>query len=1108
MIDTKKQAENAFGKGLVMDSHPINADNNTLSNCLNGTLITYNGNENMLQNDMGNGRVETAYLPPGYVPIGIKEHGGIIYVASYNPLTNRGQVGSFPSPERNISSAEKGDSALVINPKETFGFDITNGVDTLYKKYIVLNDNTLRPGDKFAIGFNSPNTNYEDLVKYISDFNNSGQQLLTLGVSVRDSNGNLQDITEDLKRFNDKGTEVDSGGYFMSLNSNLQEEETVDSLRQKLTGFNIYGGRLSGELYLTAELVSIDNYELAISGQVDESTNIGSLNFTGTFDTPLQNIFKGVQVQLQQTGSSKQDINGYVEGYTSYSGNKGKHSFNLTSIPKDSKISYTVTPLLTYGKLDSIAKSGIIDMSLIGTGKIELSEWRYYNDVTSGKLYLSWGLNTYLRQGAISDELIDDIQFIFYRYDGSSFTEYTSVTAKKRKNYNGNFIENISYDQLPLGQLYLTQIQIKSIYNDVPSYKYFYKFLYTSAYFNDYYTLGEVLDFSTISINLNLKANIELEQSKQFYEDGAITSSPYTYINKEPESFYDTYPFYYVKDRKGVTEYNIVTDYYLEYSNQRAQDLPFSFNEEAVNVTHSISSSKAVVENLDVDYSNSNLLGGFIKENMELGSEAENHTLYKTESLSKDKLSVSINTVSKYLATKGEAQAISSDASSGFRSYMHEENFKSIFGYAQGETGVMTKPRYGLATRIGRKNNSSKLAYWIVEYSGDYLADAQPVIVSENLSTGSTHRRWADNMFPQVVNGLNASINTFPQIFFWIGGLPKEAGGVNGNSKGHSKLITRKGNLDSNDYNLILWKDYDRKEYYILNEFFSKSSATNNGLASLQKIFKNLYINQDFLYTGNMYKSSDYAYTQYYDISYVGNLKSIINAVDGKSKIDTSFNETSIKALIKGITEWTVNESGNEVTKVADLSSFTSQSQPNLQVSVNISGDVTNTFDFMIGSDYISEQVINYIEATGNLSSGGLLSNSGEVYESDYKGNAFDTNKIYYIGADNKVYPIDITAGLTEGSALYGAGVRVSNLVTMNRAFKVGYDEVNKCKQIYLNTGSVKAFTVQDTSDRDTRGWPKLGETADKSFKFGHDDQGHCLDIVLTGTTSTKKLFD
>jgi len=49
---------------------------------------------------MGNRRVDHAFLPAGYEPVGIKEYGGVIYVASYNPITNRSQIGSFPSPER------------------------------------------------------------------------------------------------------------------------------------------------------------------------------------------------------------------------------------------------------------------------------------------------------------------------------------------------------------------------------------------------------------------------------------------------------------------------------------------------------------------------------------------------------------------------------------------------------------------------------------------------------------------------------------------------------------------------------------------------------------------------------------------------------------------------------------------------------------------------------------------------------------------------------------------------------------------------------------------------------------------------------------------------
>ena len=41
-------------------------DSATLSDALNATITTMNGNELILQNDMGNRRVDNAYLPAGY----------------------------------------------------------------------------------------------------------------------------------------------------------------------------------------------------------------------------------------------------------------------------------------------------------------------------------------------------------------------------------------------------------------------------------------------------------------------------------------------------------------------------------------------------------------------------------------------------------------------------------------------------------------------------------------------------------------------------------------------------------------------------------------------------------------------------------------------------------------------------------------------------------------------------------------------------------------------------------------------------------------------------------------------------------------------------------
>ena len=111
----KQQTANQFNKGLSLDKNSVSTDNQSLTHALNATLFTMNGNEMVLQNDMGNAKVESAYLPSGFVPVGVKEHGGIVYVASYNPMTNDSQIGSFPSPERNISNEELGKSPCVLN---------------------------------------------------------------------------------------------------------------------------------------------------------------------------------------------------------------------------------------------------------------------------------------------------------------------------------------------------------------------------------------------------------------------------------------------------------------------------------------------------------------------------------------------------------------------------------------------------------------------------------------------------------------------------------------------------------------------------------------------------------------------------------------------------------------------------------------------------------------------------------------------------------------------------------------------------------------------------------------------------------------------------------
>ena len=128
MANKIKDTKNTISGGLVMDLAPDTTPNTVLTSALNATLVTFNGNETQLQNDMGNGRVETARLPEGYIPVGTCEFGDIIYIVSYNPLTNKSQIGCFPSPERNISSEEIGSTGQSLSSSDFQVLD--NGIPT------------------------------------------------------------------------------------------------------------------------------------------------------------------------------------------------------------------------------------------------------------------------------------------------------------------------------------------------------------------------------------------------------------------------------------------------------------------------------------------------------------------------------------------------------------------------------------------------------------------------------------------------------------------------------------------------------------------------------------------------------------------------------------------------------------------------------------------------------------------------------------------------------------------------------------------------------------------------------------------------------------------
>lgn len=74
-----------------MDYNVGTVPDNILTDALNATMSTFNGNEQLLQNDMGNAKityrdednnVQYAKLPDGAIPIGAKTFGRIMYIVS------------------------------------------------------------------------------------------------------------------------------------------------------------------------------------------------------------------------------------------------------------------------------------------------------------------------------------------------------------------------------------------------------------------------------------------------------------------------------------------------------------------------------------------------------------------------------------------------------------------------------------------------------------------------------------------------------------------------------------------------------------------------------------------------------------------------------------------------------------------------------------------------------------------------------------------------------------------------------------------------------------------------------------------------------------------
>lgn len=463
-----KQATNQFSKGLSTDFDPLNCPDDILTDNLNGTIITMNGSEGVLQNDMGNAKVyydnQSVKLNDGFVPVGVKEYGGIIYIASYNPKTNESEIGSFPSPSYEIQKLEYNGISL----KNIF----TENDCIKEKKILLFNGNQLYPGDKFTI-----NINDEEKKEFPNNFTGEGEEKnkkYNLKLAVQDFTNNLITIPSDQLNFKFPQSEDEfdlgnryffnreqiyqnkfSGKLYLVISKNLLDH--IDVRKEIITNgqgqVNLYF--YVSYYYNCPDFVKQPNqiptqdvnsnityYNWQPSTQVDlrgrlKVNNAGDswpanfklrdkyeLNFPKKRDGDYPSydgdtgLFK-YTVKYKIPINSSEDIGSNSEGNISeenYSnsvwcetGESVIKGCNLTFIDNGNNIfKYIISPREC--ELSQLSLSGSINFNLIGTNSIVLDTWKYYveNDITT----LTTGFTEYFD----TDVNLEEIKIKIYEY--------------------------------------------------------------------------------------------------------------------------------------------------------------------------------------------------------------------------------------------------------------------------------------------------------------------------------------------------------------------------------------------------------------------------------------------------------------------------------------------------------------------------------------------------------------------------------------------------------------------------------------------------------------------------------------------------------------------
>lgn len=426
-------AKNNFTDGLVMDLSPDATQNNCLTNALNATYVTMNGNELSLQNDMGNAKFG-AKLPEGYIPLGTTQLGGIIYLVIYNPTNGKTQIGSFPSPQFTFGTPKE------IANKE---IDLAYFENNLQYKQ-VYTDYILQPGDKFVFEFTEED---KKLIPYLYD-----ESLFTEESATAIESPALKSFLK-----YSIGT-VSQEGKLIQL-SNLRNLYVTNSSEEN---YNVYNSTISGNLALILTKVFCNNVNLQVL-VTEADNNTFNLNFTYTFTSNDKfipsNIYfkindKETRIKYYNEGSPQKSPARSIVGYF-WAGNFNSYSFtytqsfNKSDFPNNTLHLENVAAYKNLSGANNIQlsqkASKIMDLTKLGTGVVQLTRYTY--SIMSKKLIFNFEYTAYLQAGESLNKITANIY---------ATSNKTPLFTKEFSNTSSYYIFNVTYnDTFKANNLYV-----------------------------------------------------------------------------------------------------------------------------------------------------------------------------------------------------------------------------------------------------------------------------------------------------------------------------------------------------------------------------------------------------------------------------------------------------------------------------------------------------------------------------------------------------------------------------------------------------------------------------------------------------------------------------